>query len=124
MILQFILSLFFLIFYICKIKSIDEMSHNIKSGVATGSDSSRNICLRQRKRFRIACCKCFFNKHGKWVMETAAKLNAPVIIQFSIGGSQFFAGKSLDNRKHQAAILGALQVHVMYTDWLRLMGQL
>merc|ERR1719199_1394952 len=36
------------------------------------------------------------------------KLDRPVIIQFSEGGSAFFAGKSLPNDKKQAAILGAV----------------
>jgi fructose-bisphosphate aldolase class II len=41
------------------------------------------------------------------VMETAAKVKSPVIIQLSHGGAQFYAGKSLDNSKLQACILGA-----------------
>jgi len=41
-------------------------------------------------------------------METAAKLNAPVIIQFSNGGAQFNAGKGLSNAEEQSAILGAV----------------
>jgi fructose-bisphosphate aldolase class II len=41
-------------------------------------------------------------------LETAASLNAPVIIQFSNGGAQFNAGKGLSNDGQQAAILGAV----------------
>jgi fructose-bisphosphate aldolase class II len=41
------------------------------------------------------------------VMETAAKVKSPVIIQLSHGGAQFYAGKSLDNSTLQACILGA-----------------
>ncbi|MCH1473846.1 MAG: class II fructose-bisphosphate aldolase, partial [Bacteroidia bacterium] len=41
-------------------------------------------------------------------METAAKLNSPVIIQFSNGGAQFFAGKGLSNENQQAAIKGGV----------------
>src|SRR5260221_1445907 len=41
------------------------------------------------------------------VMETAKAVNSPVIIQLSNGGAQFYAGKSLDNSKLQACILGA-----------------
>jgi fructose-bisphosphate aldolase class II len=40
------------------------------------------------------------------VLETAAKLNAPVIIQFSNGGAQFNAGKGLSNAGEKSAILG------------------
>jgi fructose-bisphosphate aldolase class II len=48
-------------------------------------------------------------------LETAAKVNSPVIIQFSNGGAQFMAGKGMPNDKMQAnisgAISGALHVH-------------
>jgi fructose/tagatose bisphosphate aldolase len=46
----------------------------------------QRVCTSSCKRNRI--------KHYKRVLETAAKLNAPVI-QFSNGGAQFNAGKGL-----------------------------
>ena len=42
------------------------------------------------------------------VMETAAKLGRPVIIQFSNGGAHFVAGKGLSNENQKAAIAGAI----------------
>ena len=51
------------------------------------------------------------------VIETAKALNSPVIVQFSNGGAQFFAGKGAANDKQQASIAGgisgALHVHQM-----------
>ena len=48
-------------------------------------------------------------------LETAAKVNSPVIIQFSNGGAQFIAGKGMPNDKLQAnisgGISGALHIH-------------
>jgi fructose-bisphosphate aldolase class II len=48
-------------------------------------------------------------------LEAAAKVNSPVIIQFSNGGAQFIAGKGMPNDKLQAnisgGISGALHVH-------------
>src|SRR3954469_17755894 len=48
-------------------------------------------------------------------LETAAKVNSPVIIQFSNGGAQFMAGKGMPNDKLQAnisgGISGALHIH-------------
>lgn len=48
-------------------------------------------------------------------LETARDINSPIIIQFSNGGSSFFAGKGLSNDNQQAAILGgvsgALHIH-------------
>ena len=42
------------------------------------------------------------------VMETAAEVNSPVMIQFSNGGGIFFAGKSLSNEGQKAAIAGSV----------------
>ncbi len=48
-------------------------------------------------------------------IETAAKVNSPIIIQFSNGGAQFIAGQGMPNDNMQAniqgAIAGALHVH-------------
>lgn len=48
-------------------------------------------------------------------LEAAAKVNSPVIIQFSNGGAQFIAGKGMPNDQLQAnirgAISGALHIH-------------
>ncbi len=49
------------------------------------------------------------------VLETAAKVNSPVMIQFSNGGAQFMAGKAMPNNNMEAniygAVSGALHVH-------------
>ena len=42
------------------------------------------------------------------VLEAAAEVNSPVIIQFSAGGCQFFAGKGLNNENQCAAIAGGI----------------
>ena len=51
------------------------------------------------------------------VLEAASEINSPVIIQFSAGGCQYFAGKGLKNDNHSAAIAGgisgAMHVHEM-----------
>jgi fructose-bisphosphate aldolase class II len=50
-------------------------------------------------------------------LETAAKVNSPVIIQFSNGGAQFIAGKGMPNDNLQAniqgGIAGALHIHTL-----------
>jgi len=42
------------------------------------------------------------------ILETAAKVNSPVIVQLSFGGGQFYAGKSLPNDNLQASAAGCL----------------
>lgn len=48
-------------------------------------------------------------------LETAAKVNSPVIIQFSNGGAQFIAGKGMPNDNLQGnisgGVSGALHIH-------------
>jgi len=48
-------------------------------------------------------------------LETAAKVNSPIIIQFSNGGAQFIAGKGMPNDNLQAnisgGVSGALHIH-------------
>ena len=49
------------------------------------------------------------------IMEAAAKVESPVIVQLSFGGGQFYAGKSLSNDNFEASAAGcisaALHVH-------------
>jgi fructose-bisphosphate aldolase class II len=51
------------------------------------------------------------------VLEAAKVVSSPVIIQFSNGGSAFYAGKGLGNQNERAAIAGAISgakhVHMM-----------
>jgi fructose-bisphosphate aldolase, class II len=42
------------------------------------------------------------------VLEAAVAANSPVIIQFSNGGSSYYAGKSVSNENERAAIAGAI----------------
>ncbi|MGY2132891.1 class II fructose-bisphosphate aldolase [Hymenobacter sp. HD11105] len=51
------------------------------------------------------------------VLEAAKAVNSPVMIQFSNGGAQFFAGKSVPNGDQRASIAGGISgaqhVHLM-----------
>jgi fructose-bisphosphate aldolase class II len=53
------------------------------------------------------------------VLETAAKLNATVIIQFSNGGAQFNAGT---NAGEKAAIAGGIAGALHIPTWRKLTG--
>lgn len=84
------------------------MAHNIKPGVATGDDVQKIFNYAKEKGFALPAVNVIGSDTINGVLETAASLNAPVIIQFSNGGAQFNAGKGLSNNNQQAAILGAL----------------
>ena len=84
------------------------MSHNIKPGVATGDEVQEIFKYAKEKGFALPAVNVVGSNTINGVLETAAKLNAPVIIQFSNGGAQFNAGKGLSNENQQSAIQGAI----------------
>ncbi|MEB8330240.1 class II fructose-bisphosphate aldolase [Flavobacteriaceae bacterium KMM 6897] len=84
------------------------MAHNIKPGVATGNEVQAIFNYAKEKGFALPAVNVIGSDTINGVLETAASLNAPVIIQFSNGGAQFNAGKALSNDGQKAAILGAV----------------
>ena len=86
----------------------------IKPGVATGAEVQEIFSLAKQKGFALPAINVTSSSTINAVMETAAKLKAPVIIQFSNGGAHYFAGKGLSNEAENAAILGRFQVPNTY----------
>lgn len=84
------------------------MAHNIKPGVATGDQVQEIFNYAKEKGFALPAVNVTGSNTINGVLETAAELNAPVIIQFSNGGAQFNAGKGLSNENQNAAIQGAI----------------
>jgi fructose-bisphosphate aldolase class II len=84
------------------------MAHNIKPGVATGDEVQAIFNYAKEKGFALPAVNVIGSDTINGVLETAAALKAPVIIQFSNGGAQFNAGKGLSNEGQKAAILGAV----------------
>ena len=84
------------------------MSKVIKSGVATGDEVQSIFHLAKEKGFALPAINVTSSSTVNGVMEAAAKLNAPAIIQFSNGGCMYFAGKGLSNEQEKAAILGGV----------------
>lgn len=84
------------------------MAHSIKPGVATGDEVQEIFNYAKQHSFALPAVNVIGSDTINAVMETAASLNAPVIIQFSNGGAQFNAGKGLSNENQRAAINGAV----------------
>src|SRR5210317_806384 len=83
-------------------------SHSIVPGVATGDTVQAIFALAKQKSFALPAVNVTGSNTINSVLETAANLNAPVIIQFSNGGAQFNAGKGLSNDGQKAAIAGSI----------------
>jgi fructose-bisphosphate aldolase class II len=84
------------------------MSHGIKPGVATGKEVQKIHQFAKEKGFAMPAVNVVGSNSINAVLETAAALNAPVIIQFSNGGAHFNAGKGLSNENEKAAIAGGV----------------
>lgn len=84
------------------------MNARIKPGVATGDQVQVIFALAKKKGFALPAVNVTSSSSVNAVMEAASKLNAPVVLQFSNGGAQYFAGKGLSNANERAAILGGV----------------
>ena len=80
----------------------------IKPGVATGDEVQAIFQHAKEHGYALPAVNVTSSSTVNSVMETAAKLNSPVIIQFSNGGALFNAGKGLSNENEKAAILGGI----------------
>ncbi len=83
---------------------------NIKfpAGVATGSLVQEIFADAKKSQYALPAVNVIGSNTINAVLETAAELNSPVIIQFSNGGGVFNAGKGLSNENQKAAILGSI----------------
>jgi fructose-bisphosphate aldolase, class II len=86
-----------------------------KAGVLFGEELAALLKDAKDNQFALPAVNTIGTNSINATLETAAKVNSPVIIQFSNGGAQFIAGKGMPNDKLQANILGgisgALHIH-------------
>lgn len=84
------------------------IKNEIAAGVVTGSDVQKIFAEAKKNLFALPAANCIGTESVNGVMESAVKANAPVILQFSSGGGQFFAGKSLGNGNMEASVAGCV----------------
>ncbi|MGA9213630.1 class II fructose-bisphosphate aldolase [Kaistella sp.] len=84
------------------------MSKKFPAGVATGQMVTDIFQFAKENKFALPAVNVIGSSNVNATIETAAKLNSPVIIQFSNGGAAFNAGKGLSNDGQKAAILGGI----------------
>ncbi|CAI1532832.1 class II fructose-bisphosphate aldolase [Serratia proteamaculans] len=80
----------------------------VKPGVIAGGDVQKVFQIAKEKKFALPAVNCTGIDSINAVLETAAKVKAPVIVQLSNGGAQYIAGKGLKGDGLQNAILGAI----------------
>ena len=87
------------------------------SGVVTGDGVQAIFNDAQENEYALPAVNVVGTNSVNAVLETAAAVNSPVMVQFSNGGGSFYAGKSLDTADQKSAIAGsvsgAMHVHQM-----------
>ena len=86
-----------------------------RAGVLFGEELEAIYKDAKDNQFAIPAVNTIGTNTINATMEAAARVNSPVIIQFSNGGAQFIAGKGMPNDALQAnisgAVSGALHIH-------------
>ena len=87
----------------------------VKPGVLTGSEAKKLFDYAKQNNFAIPAVNVVNTESVNGVLEAAAKVNSPIILQFSNGGATFFAGKGCKapNASILGAISGAQHIHLM-----------
>jgi fructose-bisphosphate aldolase class II len=80
----------------------------VPAGVITGDNVRKVFQYAQDNKFAIPAVNCTSTSTVNATLEAARDLKSPIIVQFSQGGSAFFAGKGLPNKSQEASILGAI----------------
>ncbi|WP_263080383.1 class II fructose-bisphosphate aldolase [Endozoicomonas sp. Mp262] len=80
----------------------------VKPGVIAGDDVQKVFEIAKENSFALPAVNCVNTDSVNAVLEAAAKVKSPVVIQFSNGGAAFFAGKGLKLEGQQAQIAGAI----------------
>lgn len=86
----------------------------VKPGVLYGNDVAKVFQIAKENKFALPAVNVVGTDSINGVLEAAAAVNSPVIIQFSNGGAGFTAGKGCPtNGAVLGAISGAKHVHMM-----------
>ena len=87
----------------------------VNAGVLTGSEAKKVFDYAKENNFAIPAMNVVNTETVNGLLEAAAKVNSPVILQFSNGGAQFFAGKGckVPNAAVLGGISGAKHIHLM-----------
>lgn len=80
----------------------------LKPGLVYGQALQDLYQYAKENKFALPAVNVIGTDSVNGVLETAKLVNSPVIIQFSNGGGQFYAGKGLKLENDKAAALGAI----------------
>ena len=88
---------------------------NLNAGVVTGDDLQRLFAIAKAEAFALPAVNVVSTSSVNAGLESAKKVNSPIIVQFSNGGGAYYAGKGIDASVGAVlgTISGAKHVHIM-----------
>jgi fructose-bisphosphate aldolase class II len=92
----------------CALDSFPNLPPSIHPGVLSGQAMMDLLDHAKANGYAIPAVNVVSSSAINACLEAARSNDAPIIIQFSSGGSQFYGGKALDNSNYKAAIAGAV----------------
>lgn len=98
------------------------MSTKFRKGVLVGEEVTELLNYANQNDFAMPAANIVGTNTLNAVLETAKKVNSPVIVQLSNGGASFYAGKSLSNDNQQAAVAGAVSAAMHVNHLAELYG--
>ena len=93
--------------------------NSLSNGVLSGNDVQKLFSIAKEEGFAIPAVNVVSSSSINAVLESASEVNSPVIIQFSNGGGDFYAGKGLSSSKRAVlgTISGAKHVHTLAEEY-------
>ena len=82
-----------------------QLRDKVGTGVIAGEKLNELFEYAKENQFALPAVNVTSSSSINAVLETAVKVNAPVIVQFSNGGGVFMAGKTLSNENQQKNML-------------------
>jgi fructose-bisphosphate aldolase class II len=80
----------------------------LKPGVVTGNALKELFAYCKEAKCALPAVNVIGSNGANAALEAARKAKSPIIVQLSQSGSQFYAGKFLDNGAQQASIAGSI----------------
>jgi len=77
-------------------------------GVITGDDVINLLRFAKHKGFALPAVNCTSSSTVNAALAAARDAKSPLFVQFSYGGSAFYAGHTVDNKNHQGSVQGAV----------------
>lgn len=88
----------------------------LPAGVITGDAVQEMFVVAQKNNFALPAVNIVGTNTANGAMEAAREANAPIIIQLSKGGAEFYAGKGLNNKDLSGSVAGAVSAaHHIHT---------